>query len=75
VLLIRGEGINMITYSYECPECKLEVEYKHKITETPEYKCPWCASKDKEVIMERIIVSNGAFILKGGCWARDGYKK
>ncbi len=68
----------MPTYTYSCPECKLEIEYVHKITEDPVYICPECTETDYAPQMHRIIVlsnTGNGFVLKGTCWSKDGYKK
>lgn len=68
----------MITYNYECPDCKYVEELQHKISEEPIVMCPECCEVEHVVQMQRIIVlsnTGNGFVLKGPCWSRDGYKK
>ena len=52
----------MATYDYRCKECGVEEEHVHKMSETPEIKCPKCTG-----IMERVVGNSfGGFIFKGG---------
>ncbi len=59
-----------VLYSYTCPECGMVGERFMKITERDDdVHCVACESlcvRD---------VGCGGFILKGKCWARDGYAK
>ena len=58
----------MPTYEYRCNECGHEWEQEQKITAARERFCPKC----KKEAAERLI-SRAAVVLKGTCWARDGY--
>ena len=52
----------MPSYDYACSKCKITEEKIHRMSETPEYKCPKCGKK-----MERLISLNRTgFIFKGG---------
>ena len=55
-------------YDYDCPNCG-KIEVAHGMKEKLE-QCPHCGSKD----VKRIF-SGGNFVLKGNCWAKDGYTK
>ncbi len=57
----------MPVYDYECPACEETLEVQHKISETPNVRCPECKKKCKRVI------SMSSFVLKGRGWASDGY--
>lgn len=59
----------MPTYVYECPQCKRSKEIFLKITEEPPVWCNMCT-----ILMSRVIQPS-TFVLKGNCWAKDGYKK
>ena len=56
-------------YDYECIECKYLMEVEMKITENKTIKCPKCNENMKR------IITNGNFILKGDCWAKDNYSR
>lgn len=52
----------MPTYDYLCVTCKRKEEQIHRISESPEFKCPECGS-----VMEKMFSPNGGgFIFKGG---------
>jgi len=55
-------------YDYDCPNCG-KIEVAHGMKEKLE-RCPHCGSKN----IKRIF-SGGNFVLKGNCWAKDGYTK
>jgi putative FmdB family regulatory protein len=62
----------MPTYVYHC-ELHGEFEEIHSMSEQLE-ECPKC--KEEGLVpkkVTRLIASNGAFILTGGGWAREGY--
>ena len=59
----------MITYTYECQSCKAVCTAQQKITDVAWEKCPRC---EKPAL--RRLITNGAFILKGDCWEKDGYQ-
>jgi putative FmdB family regulatory protein len=60
----------MITYEYKCDECGHEWEEQQKITDPVTKVCPEC----KKESAQRLISRGNGFILKGGGWAREGYK-
>jgi len=52
----------MASYDYQCDKCGEVEEHVHSMLETPEIKCPKCAT-----VMHRVITASfGGFILKGG---------
>lgn len=59
-----------MTYTYECKNCEKTVEIEQRISEKPILTCPEC-HKDA---LSRMISGSGAFVLKGECWEKDGYK-
>ena len=62
----------MPVYEYTCPNCRNVFEEWLKISETTEHApCPKCGSQ------ARRIISNTAFVLKGGGWyvTDYGYRK
>ena len=64
----------MPVYPYACSndECEMfeeTVEYRHKMSEEPEYLCEACG-----YVLEGRIARNGGFALKGRGWYKDGYK-
>lgn len=65
----------MPIYEYHCKGCDTTVEVIRKITD-PEVKpkCQNCFELGNPE-MERILSAGTSFILKGGCWAKDGYRK
>lgn len=64
----------MPIYVYECPSCKRQIELVQKITDDTKVKCAKPGCIEKQIEMERIISTGTSFILKGSCWAKDGYK-
>lgn len=58
-----------MTYEYECKNCNHEWQTEQKITEDAVKDCPSC----NQATAVRLI-SSGNFILKGGSWAKEGYK-
>jgi putative FmdB family regulatory protein len=58
----------MPMYEYECSNCNHKFEAEQNIKDKPLKKCPSC-KKNK---LERLI-SQTAFTLKGGGWAKDLY--
>lgn len=64
----------MPIYEYECKSCggKKEVTRGIKDQEVKP-KCPNCFELGNPE-MERVISSGTSFVLKGGGWAKDGYK-
>jgi putative FmdB family regulatory protein len=58
----------MPVYEYQCAACSHQFEEWQKITEAAIKKCPKCG-KDE---VERLI-SQTAFMLKGGGWYKDLY--
>lgn len=66
----------MPTYVYRCWKCENRVEVVRKITaEEVVPECKECTDLEPlgPVSMERVYEST-SFILKGSCWAKDGYK-
>lgn len=55
-------------YEYKCYNCDSQYEFEHRITEEPEYYCTHC--ENQKLVRQ---ISNSSFILKGGCWYKDGY--
>lgn len=61
-----------MTYLYYC-EVHGEFEFEHSIKDKLEL-CPLCQREGKEPKkVERLICSEGGFILAGSGWARDNY--
>ena len=58
-----------MTYDYICKACGYTWEEEQKIKDDPITECPEC----KKDSAERQISGGGCFILKGGCWAKEGY--
>lgn len=59
-----------MTYVYRCPECKAKKELEQSIADPFRPTCP--CLYERPATMERVLFP-GAFILKGGGWAKDGY--
>ena len=59
----------MPLYLFECnnKKCKFNFEYLQNGYEEQNIKCPKCGKSCKH------LVGKSSFILKGNCWARDGY--
>ncbi len=57
----------MPIYEYKCKSCENLFEIQHGINEVAKRKCPECGGN-----MQRLISQN-AFLLKGGGWYKDGY--
>lgn len=60
---------------YKCKACEMEFEvlytsFNKQTEEEPNEECPKCSSKDKE----KALPSKTNFQLKGGGWARHGYR-
>ena len=58
-----------MTYEYRCKKCQHEWEAQQKITADPIKCCPKCKTNNAQ----RLISSQGGFILKGGGWYKQGY--
>ncbi|WP_373044401.1 FmdB family zinc ribbon protein [Vulgatibacter sp.] len=56
----------MPIYEYECKSCGV-YEVNHRITEPARTACETCGGE------VRRLISNTAFMLKGGGWYADGY--
>lgn len=56
----------MPIYEYECKNCGV-YEINHKITEPARTTCEKCGGSIRR------LISNTAFMLKGGGWYADGY--
>lgn len=52
----------------KCNNCSEIFEIICKDQERRSILCPRCNSKDIET-----LISKSSFILKGNCWAKDGY--
>ncbi len=67
----------MPIYVFKCSQCEVVEEDYYKITETCIVRiCNNCLSMNDDIVnMEKIIPQSSTFILKGDCWAKDGYKK
>ena len=59
-----------MTYEYTCTKCGHEWEAEQKITEPPIRVCPKCKKKKAK----RLVSGGQGFQLKGGGWAKEGYK-
>ena len=59
----------MPIYEYQCQKCGKEFEYQQSMKDPPKKKCEKCGGK-----LERLI-SQSAFVLKGGGWYKDLYSK
>ena len=59
----------MPIYEYECDKCGEKIEVVQYVNEPPLEKCKSCGGKLKK------LISHSKFILKGSCWANDGYTK
>ncbi|MBI5183387.1 MAG: zinc ribbon domain-containing protein [Nitrospinae bacterium] len=57
----------MPIYEYICDDCGSEFEVMQKISDTPLRECKRCKGKVRRVI------SNSAFVLKGGGWYVTDY--
>ena len=62
----------MPVYEYQCPSCKWISEVMQK-DDDPSPICGDCEVLGNLCEMNRLISKGGTFILKGSCWARDGY--
>lgn len=60
----------MPTYEFRCPKCGKTTEEIRSFIQR--YDDPPTCSKCQE-FMERVISGGAGFLLKGGCWASDGY--
>ena len=59
----------MPIYEYECGGCGHLWEEEQKMNDLPISKCPKC-KKNKS----KRLISDTSFVLKGGGWAKEGYK-
>jgi putative FmdB family regulatory protein len=59
-----------VTYEYICKACGHEWEAEQSIKADPLKKCPKC-KKDEA---KRLVSGGLGFQLKGGGWAKEGYK-
>jgi len=60
----------MPTYDYRCDHCGHESEATQAITEEPLRMCLNCGRLE----LKRLISLGTTFALKGGGWAKDGYR-
>jgi putative FmdB family regulatory protein len=63
----------MPTYLYECKEHG-EFECEQSIKADPLDKCPECEKEGKTSEAPKKLMVPSSFILKGGSWAKQGYK-
>ena len=57
----------MLTYEYECTQCKKRFEIEQRISEPAKKRCPTCGGK-----VARLISGGGGVLLKGtGFYATD----
>lgn len=63
----------MPLYEYQCPKCGLTEEQLVLHGDNEIFFCSRCSQPKFDVVMTR-MVSKTNFQLKGGCWAKDGYK-
>lgn len=61
----------MPRYNFRCPKCHRELEIVKSINDET---VPLCCGEDCGPIEMVQVFSPTAFILKGGGWAKDGYK-
>ena len=61
----------MPLYEYRCKKCGHEFEVIRKFSDGPLRKAPDCP-QDRTCKLEK-LVSQSAFLLKGGGWYSDGY--
>jgi len=59
----------MPTYEYVCKVCDHQFEIQHSIKDDALLECPKC----RVCALDRLINSDGGFILKGDCWHKDLY--
>lgn len=57
----------MPIYEYECSKCGHVFEKIQRISDKPARTCPECKGRVRK------LVSQSAFVLKGGGWYADGY--
>ena len=71
----KAEGKSSLpTYVYRCPKCEKEIELIQSFKDKQAPLCDICVDEGSgsHLQMETIIQA-GSFVLKGSCWARDGY--
>lgn len=56
-------------YDYLCQACGHRFEAFQSITANALTDCPEC----KKAELKRLIGAGGGIVLKGDCWAKDGY--
>lgn len=57
----------MPAYDYECEKCGKKETLIQRMSEK---KSPLCCEQEMNT-----LIGATAFVLKGGCWAKDGYTK
>lgn len=57
----------MPLYVYFCEKCNIKFEKLQSYNADPTLKCEKCENECKRVM------GRSSFVLKGGCWASDGY--
>ena len=58
-----------MTYEYACKNCGHLWEKEQSIKDKPSKKCPNC----KKMSAQRLISNGCGFVLRGSCWASNGY--
>lgn len=56
-------------YDYECTQCGHVFEVEQSIKADVRATCPKCSHETTK----RLISTGTRFVLKGSCWASDGY--
>lgn len=64
----------MPSYLYSCDKHK-EFEVQQSIKDEALKECPFCKQEGvKNALPPKRLISLSSFILKGGSWAKEGYK-
>lgn len=58
----------MPIYEYACPDCGHRFEVMQKFSDDPVKDCPSCSAGNVKK-----LISQSAFVLKGGGWYKDHY--
>lgn len=62
----------MATYLYQIVETGEEIEVEHSVNAKP---LTVLEHEGRLVSVRRLISGSSNFVLKGGCWSRDGFEK